>query len=82
MNNGFLLIEARELVNDLKERFGVEKLTVRTGLEVRLNVRSSTLSVDGKTYVIGSIGPAAQELIIEGGLENWVKKRLARLTAQ
>ena len=77
LNNGFLLIEARELVTALKERFGVEKLTVRTGLEVRLNVRSSTLSVDGKTYVIGSIGPAAQELVIEGGLENWVKKRLA-----
>jgi homoaconitate hydratase len=77
LNNGFLLIQARELATDLKERFGAEKLTVRTGLEARLDVRSSTLIVDGKTYAIGSIGPAAQELIIEGGLENWVKKRLS-----
>jgi homoaconitate hydratase len=76
LNNGFLLVQARELVTDLKQRFGADQLTVRTGLAVRLDVRSSTLSVDGKTYAIGSIGPAAQELIIEGGLENWVKKRL------
>jgi homoaconitate hydratase len=76
LNNGFLLIEAPALAADLKERFGTGKATVRTALTVQLDVRSSTLSVDDKTYAIGSIGPAAQELIIEGGLENWVKKRL------
>jgi homoaconitate hydratase len=76
LNNGFLILEASELVKGLKERFGTSKPTVRTHLEMRLDIRSSSLDVDGKTYSIGSVGPAAQELIIEGGLENWVKKRL------
>ena len=30
LNNGFLLIECPELVNDLKNKFGKEKLTVKT----------------------------------------------------
>jgi homoaconitate hydratase len=76
LNNGFLVLEAPELVKDLKDRFGSSKPTVRTHLNFRLDIRSSFLVVDGKTYSIVPVGPAAQELIIEGGLENWVKKRL------
>lgn len=76
LNNGFLLIEAPELVADLKEKFGSEKPTIRTNLTAAIDFKSSCLSVDGKEYGIGSVGPAAQELIIAGGLENWVKKRL------
>jgi homoaconitate hydratase len=76
LNNGFLVLEAPELVKDLKERFGTSKPTVQTHLEMKLDIRFSSLWVDGRTYSIGSVGPAAQELIIEGGLENWVKKRL------
>jgi homoaconitate hydratase len=76
LNNGFLVIEAPELVRDLEERFGTAKPTIRTDLQMKMDFRSSTLEVDGKTYSIGSVGPPAQELIIEGGLENWVKKRL------
>jgi homoaconitate hydratase len=77
LNNGFLVIEAPELVRDLKQRFGTGKPSVRTGLKGILNMRSSSLNLDGKKYSIGAIGPAAQELIVEGGLENWVKKRLS-----
>ena len=76
LNNGFVIIEAPQLVQDLKEQFGADKLTVRTGLVARLDIRSSSLTVNGKTYATSSIGPAAQELILEGGLESWVKNRL------
>jgi len=31
---------------------------------------------NGKTYSIPTVGTAAQEIIIAGGLENWVKSRI------
>jgi homoaconitate hydratase len=73
LNNGYLTLEAPELVNDLKQRFGKEKPTVRTGIAAKINFRKSTLEADGKSYAISAVGTAAQELVLTGGLENWVK---------
>jgi homoaconitate hydratase len=76
LNNGFLALEAPELARDLKKRFGTGKLTVKTGIRVKIHFDTATLEINGKTYAIDPVGVAAQELVIEGGLENWVKKRL------
>ncbi len=76
INNGFLVIDVPELVNDLKSTFGTNKLTVKTEIKAKLDVKKSTISVEDKTYSINPIGTAAQELIILGGLENWVKKNI------
>lgn len=76
INNGFLVVEAPELVTDLKQRFGAEVLTIRTGLRAAVNFRRSEIVVDGKTYAIDPVGPAAQELILLGGLESWVSAHL------
>lgn len=76
LNNGFLVLDAPDLARDLKARFGAEKPTVRTGLAAVLDVAASTLTVGGKAYALGPIGPAAQELVLAGGLEEWVKQRL------
>ena len=76
LNNGFLAIEAPELVNDLKAQFGVEKLTVKTGIAAVVDFAHSKIAASGKEYPIGPVGVAAQELILEGGLEEWVKGRL------
>ncbi len=76
INNGFLVIEAAELITDLKKQFGTEALTVKTGIQAQLDFSSSTLTANGKTYSINPVGAAAQEIIISGGLENWVKERL------
>ena len=76
LNNGYLGIEAPELVNDLKEKFGKDKLTVLTKIEARIDFRNSIIYADGKDYNISPVGTAAQELIIDGGLENWVKKNI------
>jgi homoaconitate hydratase len=76
LNNGFMAIEAPELVIDFKKRFGVEKLTVKTGIVAQINFRKSILTVEGKEYAIGPVGTAAQELIVTSGLENWVKANL------
>ena len=78
LNNGFLLLEAPDLVKDLKNDFGVKKLTVRTGIKVEIDFKASRLKTPAKMYDFSSVGKAAQELIVEGGLENWVKKRLEK----
>ncbi|RJP75573.1 MAG: homoaconitase [Candidatus Zixiibacteriota bacterium] len=76
LNNGYLALEAPDLVRDMKARFGTDKLTVRTGLPAVVDFRKSQVTAAGKTYAIGPVGPAAQELVLAGGLEGWVKERL------
>lgn len=76
LNNGYLLIECPQLVNDLKSKYGKDKLTVKTGISININFEKSSLTFNNKTYSIDPVGEAAQELIVDGGLEEWVKKNL------
>jgi homoaconitate hydratase len=76
LNNGYLVIEAPELIRDLKARFGSEKLTVRTNIQATVDFRQSKVEAEGKTYSISPVGPAAQELVLTGGLEEWVKANM------
>jgi homoaconitate hydratase len=77
LNNGFLLIECPELVNDLIKKFGTEKLTVKSVSKINIDFQKSVAEFENKTYSIDAVGEAAQELIITGGLENWVKNRIS-----
>ena len=43
---------------------------------LKFNNKNSYLTFDKKTYSIDPVGEAAQELIVTGGLEDWVKKNL------
>ncbi len=76
LNNGFLAIEAPELVNDLKKQFGADRLTVKTGIAATIDFANSRLVANGVNHAIGPVGAAAQELILAGGLEEWTKARL------
>lgn len=76
INNGYLVIEAPEFVNALKNKLGTDKLSNKCGITAELDFRKSTLTTNGKNYSISPVGVAAQELIVLGGLENWVKNKL------
>ncbi|MDF1544128.1 MAG: homoaconitase [bacterium] len=76
INNGFLAIEAPELVNDLKKKHGTDKLTVVPESEALVNFLDSFIEYDGRKYDIAPVGAAAQELVVVEGLENWVKQNL------
>jgi homoaconitate hydratase len=76
INNGFLVIQCSDFVNDLKEKYGKEKFTVQTNKKVKIDFENSSITFDGKEYSIDPVGEAAQELIIVGGLEEWVRKNL------
>jgi len=73
LNNGLLVIECAQLCNDLKKDFGEVKLSIRTGIIVKIDFNKSVLHTANKEYSIDPVGEAAQELIVEGGLESWVK---------
>ena len=76
LNNGFLCLEIPQLVNYLKLKFGKEKLTVKTEINAQIDFKNSVIGVDNQRFRISPVGEAAQELIVAGGLEEWVKKNL------
>ncbi len=76
LNNGFLLIECPKLSMDLKASFGKDKLTVRTGMNAKIDFVNSQIISGKKKYPFDPVGKAAQELIVLEGLENWVKNNL------
>lgn len=76
INNGFLLIECPELVNDFKELFGTTKLTIKVEEKLNISFIDSEIEFKGNHYLFNPVGEAAQELIVLDGLENWIKKNL------
>ncbi len=57
------------------------KFVVVTNLDVSLDFENSVLSIVStrKNYPIGPVGKTAQELILTGGLENWVLHNLQNM---
>ena len=54
-----------------------EKLIIQyESKKIIFSPNSSYVIINEKTYPISPIGKAAQELIIAGGLESWVKERI------
>ena len=76
INNGFLVVEAPELLADLNNEFSDTALSIRTGWTATINFQQAVIVINDNKYPISPIGKAAQELIIIGGLENWVKDRI------
>ena len=76
LNNGFLLMEVPELVRDFKRSFGEKRLTIRTGIRAEIDFETSIVNMDDKDYRFSPVGTTAQELILAGSLETWVKRNL------
>jgi homoaconitate hydratase len=76
LNNGFVVIECPGLVADLKTRYGEDPLTVHTQKKATVHFDSAKIEWDGQMFGFSPLGPAAQELVVVGGLENWVKQQL------
>ncbi|MEE9449711.1 MAG: homoaconitase, partial [Ignavibacteriaceae bacterium] len=79
INNGFLIIDCPELSSDLKKEYGIDKLTVQTNKKIKIDFENSLITYNEKNYSIDPVGEAAQELIVVGGLENWVKSTIEHL---
>lgn len=76
INNGFLLLECPELINDLVSDYGKDFHTKVLPGKITLNIADSEIEFNNKFYDFDMPGPIAQELILKDGLENWVRDNL------
>jgi homoaconitate hydratase len=79
-NNGFLCIEVPQLVARLGEQFAPEiaakEKTIIPGDEIDIDFTSSTCRWRGEKFAFPALGSVPQSLVIAGGVENLVAKRL------
>jgi homoaconitate hydratase len=80
-NNGFLCLETPAFVHHLKETFAAEivaqQRTVIPGDRLAIDFTTSTLSYRGRSFVFPALGSVPQALVVAGGIENLVRRRLA-----
>ncbi len=76
-NNGFLCIEVPELVKKLRATLadGKEKSFI-PGDEIEVDFTSGTVTYRGAKYTFPALGSVPQGLVVAGGVENLVAKRL------
>ena len=79
-NNGFLCIEVPEFVARVRVQFAQEiaskQKTIIPGGEIDIDFTSSTIAWRGEKFVFPALGSVPQSLVIAGGVENLVAKRL------
>jgi homoaconitate hydratase len=79
-NNGFLCIEVPGFVARVREQFAKEisakQKTIIPGDEIDIDFTSSTISWRGEKFTFPALGSVPQSLVIAGGVENLVAKRL------
>jgi homoaconitate hydratase len=75
-NNGFPVFECPGLVDHLKVQLaGGDKPTV-VGPEIEIDFGASVVRCDGKEFAFPPLGTVPQGLIVAGGAENLVRRRL------
>ncbi len=79
-NNGFLCIETPELVNSLRARFvdavARKEKTIIPGDEIEVDFAASTIRYAGEQFAFPALGSVPQSLVIAGGVENLVSRKL------
>lgn len=76
INNGLLITESPSLVNYLRSLNTSEELTVKAGGVAEVDFINSKISFNGMEFSFDPIGAAAQEVIMAGRLEEWIKSKL------
>ena len=79
-NNGFLCIEAPELVSRLRvrsaEAITSKEKTIIPGDMIEVDFAASTMRYAGEEFAFPALGSVPQSLVIAGGIENLVSARL------
>ncbi len=79
-NNGFLCVEVPELVKRLREQFATEiaakERTIIPGDEIDIDFTSGAINWRGEEFPFPPLGSVPQSLVLAGGVENLVAKRI------
>jgi len=82
-NNGFLCVEVPEFVQRLRKRFcariTAKEKTIIPSEDVNIDFASGTVTWLGEKFIFLPLGSVPQSLVIAGGAENLVAKRLGLL---
>ena len=80
-NNGYVVLECPELVDQLREAHaGAGELTIRTGRSAVVDFTQATITVaGGSSYPFAPLGKVAQELIVKGGFEALLREQIEKL---
>lgn len=76
-NNGFVVFECPELIEALEAKLKGAKGGTHVAGEMEIDYRKSMIAFDGRSFAFPPLSVVAQELVVAGGAENVVKKRLA-----
>jgi len=79
-NNGFLCVEVPEFIQRLRKRFSTriaaQEKTIIPSEDVDIDFTSGTIAWLGEKFIFPPLGSVPQSLVIAGGAENLVAKRL------
>jgi homoaconitate hydratase len=79
-NNGYPVVECPELVAHLRQLFAAEigrgEKTLISGDELDIDFTRGVMTHRGRSFRFGALGGVPQALVIAGGVENQVRKRL------
>ncbi len=78
-NNAFICIESTALSDAVREAFAREAETGAKSIpagDLAVNFRRAVATWNGIEYTLSPVGPAAQELVLAGGLEALTRERL------
>jgi homoaconitate hydratase len=79
-NNGFVCIECpalgRRVKEHLAEAVGSGELTIIPGDQIEVDFSTGATTYRGETFYFPALGRVPQSLVVAGGIENLVKKRL------
>jgi homoaconitate hydratase len=75
-NNGFPVLESPQLVDYLAEKLADGKSPTVVGPAIEVDFSASVVRCDGKDFAFSPLGRVPQQLIVAGGAEKLVKKRL------
>jgi homoaconitate hydratase len=81
-NNGFVCIECpalgRRVKEHLAEAVGSGELTIIPGDQIEVDFSTGATTYRGETFYFPALGRVPQSLVVAGGIENLVKKRLGK----
>jgi len=76
-NNGFPCVESPELVGRLRELLATGEKSVVPGDTLEVDFSRGTVVFRQTTFRFPALGEVPQSLVVDGGVENQVRKRLA-----
>jgi homoaconitate hydratase len=75
-NNGFACIGCQELVARLRAELGTNERSILPGDTLAIDFAAGEATWRGESFRFPPLGTVPQELVLKGGVENLVKKRL------